>query len=315
VRLRATAATRDSIVFEFLDATNVKSGQGVMQKLVFTFRPDGFDQESVYLDNGKLDSTVLHFSRALPNAGEIAQVNSELSVRRVAPGAFVATHDPFHASNVLVVRMPDGTVVFCSSPFETEATRALIRWAQSALHPTKMIAINTHFHLDGTGGNEAYRELGVTTYASEQTQKLLAEKGPAFQRVSADGLDDPEKRRRVLAMKILPAETTFFERDGLTLTFGGESLRVIYPGPAHAPDNVIVFFPARNLLFGGCMIKSSRSIGFIGHADLEHWEAAVEVARTLKPSVVIPGHGAVGGPELLDVTVGLVRAARARSTP
>jgi glyoxylase-like metal-dependent hydrolase (beta-lactamase superfamily II) len=284
-----------------------------MQRLVFTFRTDGFDQESVYLDNGKLDSTVLHFSRTVPSEGEVARINDELSVRRVAPDALVVTHEPFHSSNVLVVRMPDGVVIFCSSPFETDATRALVRWVQSALRPTKMIAINTHFHLDGTGGNEAYRELGVTTYGSEQTQKLLAEKGDLVQRDAAEGLDEPEKRRRVLAMKVVAAEKTFSAREGLVLSFGGETMRVIYPGPAHAPDNVLVFFPARSLLFGGCMIKSSHSIGYVGDADLEHWEAAVDVARNLRPSVVVPGHGPVSGPDLFDLTVAVVRDARASS--
>ncbi len=63
-RLRATAASRDRVVFELVDATNVSRGQGVMQKLVFTLRADSFDQESVYLDDGELGRTVLHFSRA-----------------------------------------------------------------------------------------------------------------------------------------------------------------------------------------------------------------------------------------------------------
>jgi glyoxylase-like metal-dependent hydrolase (beta-lactamase superfamily II) len=165
-------------------------------------------------------------------------------------------------------------------------------------------------HLDGTGGNEAYQELGVTTYASEQTYKLLAENGVSFQKVAADGLDDPDKRRRVLAMKIVGAAKTFSTREGLVLSFGGETVRGVNPGPAHAPDNVLVSFPSRNLLFGGCMIKSSRSIGYIGHADLEHWEAAVEVAGGLHPSIVVPGHGSVSGPDLFDLTVSVVRDAR-----
>jgi metallo-beta-lactamase class B len=308
-RLKATVATREKVVFEFAGATNVKKGQGVMRKLVFTFRDGGFDQESVYLDEGKLDATTLHFTPVLPSESAEVRIDSELRARRVAPDAFVITQEPFHTSNILVVRMPDGTVVLCSSPFDTEGTRALVRWVQAALRPTKMVAINTHFHMDGTGGNEAYRELGVTTYASDLTQKLLADKGKAVQKDAAEGFD-AEKRRRILDTKIVGAEKTFSAPEGLTLSFGGETVKVLYPGPAHAPDNVLVFFPARELIFGGCMIKSSSSIGYIGHADLEHWEAAVDVARGLHPKVVVPGHGTVGGAGLFDLTVSVVRAAR-----
>lgn len=63
-RLKATEVRRDGIVFRFLDATNVKADQAVMQQLAFEFRPDGFDQESVYREpSGKLETTTLHFFR------------------------------------------------------------------------------------------------------------------------------------------------------------------------------------------------------------------------------------------------------------
>jgi glyoxylase-like metal-dependent hydrolase (beta-lactamase superfamily II) len=244
-------------------------------------------------------------------AGEVLRIDDELVVRRIADDAFVVTHEPFFASNTLAVRMPDGTVVLCSSPFETQATRALVRWVQGAFRPARIVAINTHFHFDGTGGNEAYRELGVETWGSALTRKLLLEKGARLQAGSADDFEGP-RRQRVLAMKVVPAAHTFAEDRDLTLTFGGAEVRVIYPGAAHSPDNLVVFFPSNGVLFGGCMIKGSRSVGFIGHADLDHWEAAVDVTRKVSPTKVVPGHGAVGGPELFDLTVDVVREARAR---
>jgi metallo-beta-lactamase class B len=99
------------------------------------------------------------------------------------------------------------------------------------------------------------------------------------------------------------------------MRFGGELVRIVSPGAAHAPDNVVVLLPARGVVFGGCMIKASDAAGFLGHADLDHWEQAVETVRALGARVVIPGHGAVGGAELYDRTIRVVRrerAARAR---
>src|ERR1700722_4606793 len=82
----------------------------------------------------------------LPKLGELVRINDELVVTRIGPDAFLVPPEPFVAANVLVVRMPDGTVVFCSSPVETQATRALVAWVRGALAPSKMVAINTHFH-------------------------------------------------------------------------------------------------------------------------------------------------------------------------
>lgn len=240
-----------------------------------------------------------------------SRIDAELSVRKIADNAFVVTHEPFYAANVLVMRMADGSVVLCSSPYESQATRALVRWVRETFHPSRIVAINTHFHFDGTGGNDAYRELGVTTYASDHTQALLKEKNEQLKTEWARDFEDDDQRKRVEAMKIVPAQNTFPEKDGLVLQFGDEQVRVVYPGAGHSPDNVVVFFPARGILFGGCMIKASRSVGYVGHADLEHWEASVEAARALGAKIVVPGHGQVSGPDLFDLTIAVVRDARA----
>jgi hypothetical protein len=63
-RLKAIEATNEKVVFTFLDATNVTDQQGVMHRLAFLFRPDGFDQESTYRNGrGEEDATTLHFVR------------------------------------------------------------------------------------------------------------------------------------------------------------------------------------------------------------------------------------------------------------
>ncbi len=231
-------------------------------------------------------------------------------MHQVARDAWVIAHEPFHASNVLVVRMGDGSLVICSSPFETQGARALVAWLKETFHPTRIVAINTHFHLDGTAGNEAYVEAGVETYASDETQKLLAARGPALRDEAAAGFTDPALRARVQRTRIVAAAHTFPARDGLALTIAGEPVRVVHPGPGHSADNVVVHFPQRDLLFGGCMIKAGDSIGFVGDADLGRWEASVRALDPLAARVVIPGHGPTGGRELLDNTIALVRAAR-----
>ena len=42
-------------------------------------------------------------------------------------------------------------------------------------------------------------------------------------------------------------------------------------------------FPARRLLFGGCLIKTGHTIGNTADADLGHWEAAVRSLERLQP--------------------------------
>jgi glyoxylase-like metal-dependent hydrolase (beta-lactamase superfamily II) len=248
---------------------------------------------------------------ARPAVVDEERIDEELSVRRVAQDAYVITHEPFHASNVLVVQMPDGTLVICSSPFESKGTRAMLRWLSDRFRPPRMIAINTHFHLDGSGGNQAYAEAGVETYASQLTRELLAVRGMSHRDGAAAGFTEPALRARIEQTPIVPPEKTFAAEQGLTLTISGEEVRVIYPGAAHSSDNVVVHFPARKLLFGGCMIKTGSSIGYTGDADMSNWEAAVGILEPLAPEVVVPGHGDPGGAELLYHTARVVRSVRA----
>jgi glyoxylase-like metal-dependent hydrolase (beta-lactamase superfamily II) len=246
----------------------------------------------------------------------VAQVTPELAsvgitVREIAPDVFLAVQQSPNQSsaNVLVVRMRDGGVVICSSPYDTRATRALVRYIRAVLHPTRIVAVNTHFHADGTAGNEGYVSEGVKTYASEHTVALQTERGVA----GIEGMaryvesDDPTFAARIRATRVVTAQHVFVESEGLSLAFGEEVVRVLYVGAAHSVDNVIVWFPERGVLFGGCMVRSYPGLGFTADADVSRWAAAVDAAAALGPRLVIPGHGAPGGPELLAATAAAAR--------
>jgi glyoxylase-like metal-dependent hydrolase (beta-lactamase superfamily II) len=240
------------------------------------------------------------------------RINDEFSIWEVTADTFVITDESFFDSNVLVARMPDGEVLIASSPFETEGAIALIDWVKSKFSPSKIVAINTHFHADGTGGNDAYNKAGVETWASKETQELHRQKGAVMRERSAADFSDDKLKRRILARQEVPATKTFKQKDGLDLSFGGEHVKVFYPGPAHSPDNVIVYLPKRGVLFGGCMIRSanSNSLGYLGHADLLRWEESARRVLAFSPKIVVPGHGKVGGPELIENTIRLASTAK-----
>lgn len=242
---------------------------------------------------------------------EVETIRPGLTVRAVARDAWLVTHDELHASNVLVAKFGAGTVVLCSSPFDTGTTRALLGWVREHLSPARLLAINTHWHLDGTGGNAAYREAGVETWASVHTRALQLERGEELRAEAADGLP-AELAAAVLGTPIVGAEFTFDESAGLALDLDGERVEVFFPGAAHSQDNVVVWFPDRRLLFGGCMLKIGDSLGYLGDASLETWDAALERLEALDATVVVPGHGPSGGPEILANTRRLVREARPR---
>lgn len=65
VRLRATLAKADRVVFTYVDATNVTGAQSVMHELVFAFGDGTLDRTEVYqAADGAAETTGLHFIKA-----------------------------------------------------------------------------------------------------------------------------------------------------------------------------------------------------------------------------------------------------------
>ena len=99
--------------------------------------------------------------------------------------------------------------------------------------------------------------------------------------------------------------------DSLKLSLGNTYDFVKYFVQGHTKDNVVGYFPSENILFGGCLIKELEATkGYLGDANIAEWSNTVEKIKIQYPNVkiVIPGHGAIGGKDLLDYTINLFQA-------
>lgn len=215
-----------------------------------------------------------------------------LRLREIGDGVFVIAHTLSFLSNALLVEMPDGTLVMAGTPCDAEATRTVLRWLEQRWGRRSIVAINTGYHVDNLGGNEALLAAGIPVYGSDLTVKLLRERGESMRQLTLKLIGGPESPayRAHASIKYLPPDHVFPVNDGLTLTFGGEQVRVIYPGPTQAPDKVVVYFPGRRLLFGGCAVVGARRLGNLAEADLPSWLAAIRKLRELPLDVVVPAH-------------------------
>ena len=101
----------------------------------------------------------------------------------------------------------------------------------------------------------------------------------------------------------------FLGRTGLTV--GGKMLVLHYFGPAHTSDGIVVWIPDEKILFGGNAVRNMNGwVGNVGDANIGQWSETIRKVKSEFGSVtvVVPGHGNYGGPELLDYTTGLYQA-------
>lgn len=232
---------------------------------------------------------------AVPSASTTPPEADGVALTQIHPDVWV--HTAWHTldgglrypANGLVVRDGDG-LLLVDTAWGDESTAALLDTIAVRIGMPVRRSVSTHFHDDAVEGVDVLQARGVVTFASALTRRLAEAEGNDVPASVLDGLDAPGDAIRLGAAEVL------------------------YPGPGHARDNVVVYVPAAGVLFGGCAVHeaSRTSAGNTADADLDSWPEALRLVRERYPGaeIVVPGHGAVGGRGLLDHSVVLVETAQ-----
>ncbi len=93
-----------------------------------------------------------------------------------------------------------------------------------------------------------------------------------------------------------------------TMTLGARRAEIRELERAVSAGNGIVYLPEARVLFAGDLVGDG---AVLDSARTEAWIRVLDRLRRLDLKVVVPGRGAVGGPELLDRTRATLVAARA----
>lgn len=174
----------------------------------------------------------------------------------------------------------------------TEARARALRTAALARGGAEpRTVLNTHHHGDHTFGN-AVAAPRATVIAHTHTRAEMAEKGEGLKHVwpDTDWGDLGDLGRS------LPTVT--FE-DRLTVYVDELAVELMYVGPAHSTNDVVVWVPEHRVLFAGDVLMPGCTPFLLAGSILGSLEAIARL-RALDPRTVVGGHGPVAGPEALD---------------
>jgi peptidoglycan/xylan/chitin deacetylase (PgdA/CDA1 family) len=214
----------------------------------------------------------------------------EVSLTRLSDGLWLHTSmrelDPygrFPSHGLLVERVDGGLLI--DTAWGHEATIELLELIDREIGARPHAAIVTDFHDDRAGGVGVLQEAGIEVWTSP-------------------GIIDR------LAAASAPAPAHAIEQRAWSTELGGVPLEVWFPGAGHSPENLVVWLPDQQVLFGGCLLRpyESRSLGNVGDANLDAWGPTLRAVRERYPGAktVVPSHGAVGGLEIVDHSIALV---------
>lgn len=228
------------------------------------------------------------------NGNKTFKVTHDLEIYQLSPNAYLhVSFTDFQGnrvgSNGLILIEGKQAFLF-DTPMEEKITRDLNTFINDSLKAEIVGFVPNHWHSDCIGGLAFLHSIGVKSYANSLTVKIARE----------NHLEVPK--------------TEFV--DSLQLKLGEQDILCFFPGAAHSLDNIVVYIPQEKILFAGCMAKEMRSnsMGNTVDGDLKAWPATIKrvIARFPSAQIVIPGHGFVGGPELLKHTLELSIAASSK---
>ena len=200
------------------------------------------------------------------------QADSPLKIAHLTGDFYVFTTYNYYKgdripANGMYLLTNEGAVMI-DSPWDTTQFQPLLDSIRIRHNKTVVMCIATHFHEDRTGGLEYYRQRGIRTYTTKQTDELSKKRGM--------------KRAEFL----MDADTVF--------TVGQYTFRAFFPGQGHAPDNIVIWFEKEKILYGGCLIKSveDNTLGNLSDANITDYAATIKnVQQKCKnPKYIIPGH-------------------------
>ncbi|MBU3587385.1 MBL fold metallo-hydrolase [Polynucleobacter sp. 31A-FELB] len=197
-------------------------------------------------------------------------------------------------SNAGFVITPKGVVVVDALGSPVLAKKLITEIKK--ITPQKVVAvIVTHYHADHVYGLQEFKNIGAKIYAQGEGRNYLSSE-TAKQRLIASRVDFAPWVNA--STKLMGADVWIDQ--SYTLTVGGIEFKIGRVGPAHAPEDLIIYVPSEKVLFAGDLVFRGR-IPFVGNADSRGWLHALDEIQALNPSIVIPGHGAYSSNPAEDI--------------
>jgi cyclase len=222
-----------------------------------------------------------------------AQINT---VQTVAPGVYFHEGDPRrgHSNNGWIVF--DDFVLVIDANYPSGAKIVMPQIKTTTDKPVRFV-FDTHHHADHAYGNQLWADSGATLVSSvaalEEMKKV--ETGyfggePGRWEASAKGRPD------VAASKFKPP-VMLFPKD-LFIDDGKSRVELRAFGTGHTKGDGYAWLPKEKILFTGDACVNG-PYNNLNDGDVAAWIETLELVKQLGAEKVCPGHGPMGGPEII----------------
>jgi glyoxylase-like metal-dependent hydrolase (beta-lactamase superfamily II) len=218
-----------------------------------------------------------------PAFGQFDLENAVIGSQDLGGGVHLLTGE---GGNIALLVGPDGAMMV-DDQFAELADRIATKIGEIAPGDAGRVrfVVNTHYHFDHAGGNEAWTGRGATIVAHDNVRPRLSNPQP---NVLSGEVEDP-KPASAWPVVTFPESVTFH--------MNGQTVHVVHTPPAHTDGDAIVYFAEANVLHTGDMFIRGGFPLIDGGANgsLDGFVAAQTLAieHSDAETKIIPGHGPV----------------------
>ena len=223
----------------------------------------------------------------------LAQINT---VHQVAAGVYFHEGDPRrgHSNNGWVIFEEFVLVVDANYPSGAEIV--LPRIKETTDKPVRFV-FNTHHHGDHAYGNRIWAAQGATPIASTGVLDEMKKVETGHFGGPPGRWEDAAVKRPDVAASRLQPPVLLFPKD-LFLDDGHERVELLSLGTGHTRGDAYAWLPREKILFTGdaCVNGPHNNVD---DGDIGEWIKTLERVKLLGAVTVCPGHGPMGGPEII----------------
>lgn len=216
------------------------------------------------------------------------------------------TLEGIHAANVGIVATARAQVFVNSGQTEAQG-RYVWDLAQTKAPGREMsYLVLTHHHLDHCYAASYFDDRHTLIYAHKSFGNCMAEMRSHLGASDYQGMleaflkIDPETCRKLVG-NVHPVSPHRHIGEEVSLAANGEEI-LIQHLPGHTPCDLVVYHPKSKVLFAGDAINERAGpVTMFGEPrDWKRWVTGLEKIKRLEIEAIVPGHGDVRGPEIID---------------
>jgi cyclase len=268
-------------------------------------------------------------SRPVASSAADSVFSSERQVTKLAEGIYTIRHkDPFpgwvHGNTTVIIGTKEVLVV--DSCQLSDCAREDIAQIRKWTHKPVRYLLNTHWHLDHTGGNRDYADAfpSVIVIAHAETKKKMDATSVSLPELTLkdatatqarlqtmvetghlpDGTPTTESQKTAAAQKLaliraVIDQARIFAYRGPTLAFDGEmsvdigdrEVQIKYLGRGNTAGDAVAYLAKERILIAGDLLDHPVPYAFDGYPS--EWIQALTRMARLDADTIVPGHGEV----------------------